>query len=47
LVLEGTILLLNEAHAYVDTAGIRDDLKGYLFLDTSRGRRGTWLPTSP
>jgi hypothetical protein len=44
---KATILVLNEAHAYVETAGIRDDLKGYLFPGTSRGRRGNWLSEEP
>jgi hypothetical protein len=42
---EATILVLNEAHVYIETAGIRDDRKGFLFR-TSRGRRATGLPKS-
>src|SRR5215472_2220782 len=34
---KATILALNEAHVYIETAGIRDDLRGFLFR-TSRGR---------
>ena len=45
--LEAIILVLNESQAYIETAGIRDDLKGYLFPGTSRGRRGNWLSEEP
>jgi integrase len=34
--------VLNKAHVYIETAGIRTDLKGFLFR-TSRGRRGDRL----
>jgi len=43
---EATILVLNEAHVYVETAGIREDLKGFLFR-TSGGRRADGLPYIP
>jgi|307.fasta_scaffold843803_1 hypothetical protein len=39
IALEATIFVLNEAHLYIETAGIRDDLKGFLFR-TSQSRRG-------
>ena len=43
---EATILVLNEAHVYIETVGIRDDLKGFVF-GTSRGRRADRLPHVP